>query len=121
MCCEPSLVFRPHRALGQRSSIAFRISADIGIQSVITLIDSDLPPSTEKEGPVFTTVELILTLHDENEQGSSLIFAAVATCTQSIDTEVSRRTAKPTADVAVDLQRRLVVQAPKSMKAEPSV
>jgi uncharacterized protein YydD (DUF2326 family) len=43
--------------------------ADLGIQSVITLIDSDLPPRTEKEGPVFTTEELILALHDENEQG----------------------------------------------------
>lgn len=46
-----------------------RAYADIGIQSVITLIDSDLPPRTEKEGPVFTTEEVILTLHDENEQG----------------------------------------------------
>jgi len=46
-----------------------RAYADIGIQSVITLIDSDLPPRTEKVGPVFTTEELILTLHDENEQG----------------------------------------------------
>lgn len=46
-----------------------RAYADLGIQSVITLIDSDLPPRTEKEGPVFTTQELILTLHDENEQG----------------------------------------------------
>jgi uncharacterized protein YydD (DUF2326 family) len=46
-----------------------RAYADLGIQSVITLIDSDLPPRTEKEGSVFTTEELILTLHDENEQG----------------------------------------------------
>ena len=43
--------------------------ADIGIQSIITLIDSDLPPRTEKEAPVFTADELILTLHDENEKG----------------------------------------------------
>jgi len=41
----------------------------LGIQSVITLIDSDLPPRTEKEGPVFAPDEIILTLHDENEQG----------------------------------------------------
>jgi hypothetical protein len=41
--------------------------------------------------------------------------AAAASCSQSIDTEVSRRTVQPTADVAVDLQRRLVVQAPKSI------
>jgi len=46
-----------------------RAYADIGIQSVITLIDSDLPPRTEKEDPVFATDELILTLYDENEQG----------------------------------------------------
>jgi uncharacterized protein YydD (DUF2326 family) len=46
-----------------------RAHADIGIQSVITLIDSDLPPRAEKEGPVFTIEELILTLHDEDEQG----------------------------------------------------
>jgi uncharacterized protein YydD (DUF2326 family) len=46
-----------------------RAYADTGVQSVITLIDSDLPPRTEEEGPVFTAEELILTLHDENEQG----------------------------------------------------
>lgn len=46
-----------------------RAYADIGIQSVITLIDSDLPPRTEKESSVFTAEEIILTLHDENEQG----------------------------------------------------
>lgn len=46
-----------------------RAYADVGIQSVITLIDSDLPPRTEEEGPVFTTEDLILTLHDEDEQG----------------------------------------------------
>lgn len=42
--------------------------AELGIQSVITLIDSDLPPRTEKEGPVFTSDEIVLTLHDETEQ-----------------------------------------------------
>lgn len=46
-----------------------RAYADAGIQSVITLIDSDLPPRTEEEDPVFTTEEVILTLHDESEQG----------------------------------------------------
>ena len=46
-----------------------RAYAGLGIQSVITLIDSDLPPRTEKEGPVFAPDEIILTLHDENEQG----------------------------------------------------
>jgi uncharacterized protein YydD (DUF2326 family) len=43
--------------------------AELGIQSVITLIDSDLPPRTEKEGPVFSADEIVLTLHDETEQG----------------------------------------------------
>jgi uncharacterized protein YydD (DUF2326 family) len=46
-----------------------RAYAELGIQSIITLIDSDLPPRTEKEGPVFTLEEIILTLHDEAEQG----------------------------------------------------
>jgi len=43
--------------------------ADLGIQPIITLIDSDLPRRSEKEGPVFTQQEIILTLHDETEQG----------------------------------------------------
>lgn len=41
----------------------------LGIQSVITLIDSDLPARNEKEPPVFDASEIILTLHDENEHG----------------------------------------------------
>lgn len=44
-------------------------NADIGIQSVVTLIDSDLPSRAEKEGLVLATEELILRLHDENERG----------------------------------------------------
>jgi len=43
--------------------------ADLGIQPVITLIDSDLPVRGEKDGPVFDASEIVLTLHDENEQG----------------------------------------------------
>ena len=43
--------------------------ADLGIQPVITLIDSDLPPQGEKDRPVFDENEIVLTLHDENEQG----------------------------------------------------
>jgi uncharacterized protein YydD (DUF2326 family) len=43
--------------------------ADLGIQPVITLIDSDLPVRGEKDGPVFAASEIVLTLHDENEQG----------------------------------------------------
>lgn len=42
--------------------------ADLGLQSVITLIDSDLPARGDG-GPVFTSDEIILTLHDEGEQG----------------------------------------------------
>lgn len=43
--------------------------ADLGIQPVITLIDSDLPARGEDGGPVFDESEIVLTLHDENEQG----------------------------------------------------
>ncbi|MDW7756180.1 MAG: DUF2326 domain-containing protein [Desulfuromonadales bacterium] len=42
--------------------------ADFGLQPVITLIDSDLPPRTDSV-PVFIDNEIILKLHDENEQG----------------------------------------------------
>jgi uncharacterized protein YydD (DUF2326 family) len=42
--------------------------AELGLQPVITLIDSDLPPRTGEE-PVFGDDEIILTLHDEGEQG----------------------------------------------------
>jgi len=43
--------------------------AALGIQPVITLIDSDLPQKREGEEPVFDESEIVLTLHDENEQG----------------------------------------------------
>ncbi len=43
--------------------------SDLGIQPVITLIDSDLPVRGEKDGPVFEGGGLVLPLHDENEQG----------------------------------------------------
>jgi uncharacterized protein YydD (DUF2326 family) len=42
--------------------------AELGLQPVITLIDSDLPSRTENE-PVFVKNEIVLTLHDESEQG----------------------------------------------------
>jgi len=42
--------------------------ADLGLQSIITLIDSDLPARSDGES-VFTEDEIILTLHDEDEQG----------------------------------------------------
>lgn len=43
--------------------------ADIGLQPVVTLIDSDLPPRVDDEAPVFAADEIIVTLHDEAEQG----------------------------------------------------
>lgn len=43
--------------------------AVLGIQSLITLIDSDMPPSTESDVPVFETDEVVLTLHDEGPDG----------------------------------------------------
>ena len=43
--------------------------ADLGLQPTITLIDSDLPPRDDEGDPVFLEGEIILTLHDEGEQG----------------------------------------------------
>lgn len=43
--------------------------AELGIQPIITLIDSDLPIRGEPQGPVFDATEVVLALHDENEQG----------------------------------------------------
>jgi len=43
--------------------------AELGLQPVITLIDSDLPVRTGESEPVFEGAEIVLTLHDENEQG----------------------------------------------------
>jgi len=43
--------------------------ANLGIQPIITLIDSDLPARGEKDSPVFDPGEIVLTLHDENDQG----------------------------------------------------
>lgn len=41
---------------------------EFGLQPVITLIDSDLPARAD-DAPVFSEEEVILTLHDVNEQG----------------------------------------------------
>lgn len=41
---------------------------ELGLQPIITLIDSDLPARTDGE-PVFVQDEIVLILHDENEQG----------------------------------------------------
>lgn len=43
--------------------------ADLGLQPTITLIDSDLPVRPEKNEPVFSKDEIVVSLHDENEQG----------------------------------------------------
>lgn len=42
---------------------------DIGIQSVITLIDSDMPARAKDNSPLFDDSEVVLLLHDENERG----------------------------------------------------
>lgn len=43
--------------------------AELGLQPIITLIDSDLPVRAVDEGPMFSTDEVVITLHDEGEQG----------------------------------------------------
>lgn len=42
--------------------------AALGIQSIITLIDSDLP-SRDNDDPVFTPEDIVLLLHDEDQSG----------------------------------------------------
>ncbi len=46
-----------------------RAYSDLGIQHIITLIDSDLPIRSTDSNPVFTDSEIILRLHDEGEKG----------------------------------------------------
>ena len=53
----------------------FQRYAELGIQPVITVIDSDLPTRTSGE-PVFTPGEVILTLHDEGDHGRLFKFRA---------------------------------------------
>lgn len=43
--------------------------AEIGIQPVITLIDSDLPARAVDENDLFGDEEIVLRLHDENDEG----------------------------------------------------
>lgn len=43
--------------------------ADLGLQPIITLIDSDLPSSPDLQGAVFDPTEIVLTLHDEGDAG----------------------------------------------------
>ena len=42
---------------------------NLGIQSIITLIDSDIPNKGTRKSPMFNPEEIVLVLHDENEQG----------------------------------------------------
>lgn len=42
---------------------------DLGLESIITLIDSDLPARKKGEPPVFDPSEIVLLLHDEGEEG----------------------------------------------------
>lgn len=43
--------------------------ASLGVQPIITLIDSDMPPAGENDEPVFSPDQIILTLHDESPDG----------------------------------------------------
>ena len=49
--------------------VALRRYADLGIQSVITLIDSDMPVRSKASPPLFDDREIVLRLHDENKHG----------------------------------------------------
>jgi len=42
---------------------------NLGIQHTITLIDSDIPIRNRNDSPVFNEEEVVLLLHDENQQG----------------------------------------------------
>ncbi|HWR28870.1 MAG TPA: DUF2326 domain-containing protein [Negativicutes bacterium] len=43
--------------------------AELGLQPIITLIDSDLPERADVNDSVFTTDEIVVRLHDEGEHG----------------------------------------------------
>lgn len=43
--------------------------AELGLQPIITLIDSDLPVRATDDESVFSSDEVVMTLHDEGEQG----------------------------------------------------
>ena len=40
----------------------------LGIQSIVTLIDSDLPPR-DADDPVFSSSEVVVLLHDQGDAG----------------------------------------------------
>lgn len=42
---------------------------NLGIQHIITLIDSDLPVKSKKDKPLFKNEDIVLLLHDEDETG----------------------------------------------------
>ncbi len=46
-----------------------RSNANLGIQHIITLIDSDLPARPNEAEPVFDESEIVLRLHDEDDSG----------------------------------------------------
>lgn len=46
--------------------------AELGLQPIITLIDTDLPARADKDSQVFDESEIVLRLHDENDQGRLL-------------------------------------------------
>lgn len=43
--------------------------SNLGIQHIITLIDSDLPPKVSSGEPIFADFEIVLKLHDEDDSG----------------------------------------------------
>jgi uncharacterized protein YydD (DUF2326 family) len=43
--------------------------AELGLQPIMTLIDSDLPVRSADDEPIFSNDEIVVTLHDESEQG----------------------------------------------------
>lgn len=43
--------------------------SELGVQPIITLIDSDMPPTDQNEGPVFSPDEIVLNLNDEGIDG----------------------------------------------------
>ncbi|MFT6429819.1 MAG: hypothetical protein ACJAXR_001798 [Halopseudomonas sp.] len=49
--------------------MVIRQYAELGVQSIITLIDSDMPPRIEATVPVFASDEVVLILHDEDDEG----------------------------------------------------
>ena len=49
--------------------MVIRRYAELGLQPIITLINSDLPSRSDIHEPVFTAGEIVVTLHDEGQYG----------------------------------------------------